>query len=133
MRQDGAKELSAGIFETGDRVSHDEHGDGIVTGTYGTKLAVDFDNVGTKRISVESLSRAPWTPPETLKALLAERDAQRAAARAAYGLVPAPVVPTPKQQRRSAEIIPFPAHRIVRRIQHGKAAIVPLSGRVTAS
>jgi hypothetical protein len=74
MTWDAAKELSAGIFETGDRVSHDEHGDGIVAGTYGAKLAVDFDSVGTKRVDVESLSRAPWMPPETLKAILAERD-----------------------------------------------------------
>jgi hypothetical protein len=130
MTWDAARELSAGAFETGDRVSHDEHGDGIVTGTYGSKLAVDFDNVGTKRIAVESVSRALWMPPETLNALLAERDARRDKTRAAYGLPPATVsVATPRQQRHSAEIIPFPAHRIVRHIQHGKAEVVPLFGQ----
>jgi hypothetical protein len=143
MLRDAARELSAGIFETGDRVSHDEHGDGIVTGTYGSKLAVDFDNVGTKRVAVECLSRAPWMPPETLKAILAERDAQRAVAWAAYGFPP-PMAsrPTPKQ-RQCAEIIPLPTapHGPQERTRHGgcgkarqsRAMIVDGSGGRTSN
>jgi hypothetical protein len=123
MRWNGAKELSTGSFETGDRVRHDEHGDGALTGTYGSKLAVDFDNVGTKRVAVESLRLAPWMPPETLKALLAERDARKNEARARYGLPPVST-PMPRQrQRQSADIIAFPAHRIVRLIEHGKGVV----------
>lgn len=124
MLRDAARELSAGAFETGERVRHDEHGDGVVTGTYGAKITVDFDNVGTKRVAVECLSRAPWMPPETLKAVLAERDARRNAARARYGLPPM-WSPAPKQQQRhSAQVIPFPAHRIVRRVLHGQGVVV---------
>jgi hypothetical protein len=124
MREYPARQLGTGSFETRDRVRHDEHGGGIVTGTYGSKLSVDFDNVGTKRVAVECLRFAPWMPPETLSALLAERDARRAAAWAAYRLTP-PTASTPKpKQRQSAEIIPFPFHGIVRHIEHGRGVVV---------
>jgi hypothetical protein len=75
------------------------------------------------------LSRAPWMPPETLKAILAERDAQRAVAWAAYGFPP-PMAsrPTPKQ-RQCAEIIPLPTHRMVRRSEHGTGAVVRRGNR----
>ena len=64
MREYPARQLGTGSFETRDRVRDDEHGGGIVTGTYGSKLSVDFDNVGTKRVAVECLRFAPWMPPE---------------------------------------------------------------------
>jgi hypothetical protein len=117
MRGDSAKRLSI-EFDTGDRVRHDEHGDGMVSGTYGSKLAVDFDNVGTKRVSMDTLTLAPWISPDSLKAILAERDARRNAARAKYGLPPVST-PTPRQERHTAQIIPFPADRIVRRVEYG--------------
>jgi hypothetical protein len=106
-------------FSIGDRVGHIQHGDGMITGTYGSKLAVDFDRVGTKRVSPETISLAAWMPPETLAAILVERDARRAAARAAYGLVPPQVVVTPQ----TAEIIEFPRSRIVREVRHGKPVV----------
>jgi hypothetical protein len=124
MREYPARQLATGIFETGDRVRHDEHGDGTVTGTYGSKLAVDFDNVGTKRVAVESLRLAPWIPPETPQAILAERDARRNEARARYGLAPVSTPMPRQQQRHTAEIIAFPAHRILRRIEHGQGVVV---------
>jgi hypothetical protein len=36
----------------------------VVTGTYGTKLAVDFDNIGTKRLFADNLTRARYMPPD---------------------------------------------------------------------
>jgi hypothetical protein len=38
-------------------------------------------------------------------------------------LVPRQIDATPKQQRHSAEIIPFPTHRIVRRVEHGRGVV----------
>ena len=108
MLRDAAKEI--GTFETGDRVRHDEHGDGAVTGTYGSRLAVDFDNVGTKRVAVGSLRVAPRIPPETLQAILVERDARRNAARARYRVTAAidayAEAATPQRRNHSVSVSP---------------------------
>jgi hypothetical protein len=72
-------------FSIGDRVSHREHGDGTVKGTYGsTKLSVNFDNSHTKRMPPESLTLAAPMSSEELETLLRERDARRAKARAEF-------------------------------------------------
>jgi hypothetical protein len=72
-------------FSVGARVSHREHGDGMVTGTYGSaKFSVDFDNVGTKRVLPASLRLAAPMSAEALASVLRERDARRAKARAKY-------------------------------------------------
>jgi hypothetical protein len=112
-------------FSVGDRVCHAEHGDGVVTGSYGIKLAVDFDHIGTKRVAVESLIMAPWMRPEALAEIYAERDASRAKAQAAVERWKAQQAERERQaelqrHRGPAEVIPFPTSRIVRTIRHGK-------------
>jgi hypothetical protein len=106
---------------TGDRVCHQEHGDGVIVGGYGDKVAVDFDNVGTKRVPPESITRATPMSDAMLARIYRERDARRAKARAQFDRMLA-------EQRResghSAEIIPFPSHRIVRHVRHGHAVII---------
>jgi hypothetical protein len=113
-------------FAIDDRVCHREHGDGVVTGTYGrTKLAVDFDNVGTKRVSPESLTYAAPMLHDALMALYRERDARRAKARAEFGrLIAEQADQVVGGNHHGAEIIAFPAARIVRRISHGRGVVV---------
>jgi hypothetical protein len=112
-------------FSVGDRVSHSEYGDGQVIGTYGAKLAVDFDHIGSKRVAIDSLTFAPWVSPEELAAIYAERDASRAKVRAAVerwqARQAAKERQAEKQRRRGiAQIIAFPEYRIVRLIRHGR-------------
>lgn len=76
-------------FAVDDRVSHQEFGDGVVTGTYGDKLAVDFDNIGTKRVASKFLTRAAPMLHDALAALYRERDARREKARAEFARQPA--------------------------------------------
>jgi hypothetical protein len=108
MRRGTAGQQRDVTFAVGNRVSHREHGDGMVTGRYGrTKFSVDFDNCGTKRVPPESLSLAAPMSADELASLLRERDARRAKARAKYGLLPEQP-PKRDPQPEAAATVPTP-------------------------
>jgi hypothetical protein len=89
-------------FAIGARVSHQEHGDGTVMGTYGSaKLSVNFDNSHTKRVPRESLTLAAPMSAEELASVLRERDARRAKARAEFA---------EQQSRREQQVQPTVFH-----------------------
>lgn len=126
------------VFAKGDRVSHAEHGDGFVTGTYGRdKLAVDFDNVGTKRVAPDTMCRGIPLSQDQLAALNRMKDEREAKAQAYFERWQEEERLTLEEGSRllalldqgddswymGAEIIPFPSSRIVRYVQHGDAVI----------